>query len=395
MSELTAVLAARRARYQALLDRTGGSAALLASGPGVQHATGVRIYSQAIIPERPVVAVVGRDRTALAIWEWDAPQVGMEQPDLELATFPEFGRDPWSTVAALVTSIAGPSGRVIVEETCPAPAIGALEAVGLEVVIDIGFEGFLAARSVKDAGEIALATNAAQAADRAIASVASRQLGGLSERAVANAIASAFRERMDGEVEAAGIVVGPAHLRATHHLASDEPLTPGAIRLGLMARIDGMWSLLTRMAWGSDAAGPGGDSGGEPSGAAFAADYAAYIDAHTAGWQAMRPGVAAGDIYALVRERLTANGLRLRSPKVGHGTGLSFREAPVLRADDPTPLPAESVYAFDYAVYQDSTRSGAFVHVEDRILVTATGSVRISDVTDTSAPYTLDLSPAR
>jgi Xaa-Pro aminopeptidase len=376
------IAVARRPRYRELLERTGTNAAVLASAPGVQHATGVRIYSQAIIPERPVVAVVGPERTALAIWEWDAPQVEMEQPDVELATFPEFGANAWSRVAALAQSVASPGGRVVVEETCPASAVRALEAIGLEVAIDVGFEGLMAVRSVKDPAEIELATRAARAADASIAEVAAQPLGGRTERAVATAIADRFRERMSGQVDAAGIVVGPAHLRATHHLASDEQLTHGAIRLGVMARIDGMWSLLTRMAWAGD----------EPSAADFKADYAAYIDAHTAGWQQMRPGVAAGDVYALVRDRLTRNGLRLRSPKVGHGTGLSFREAPVLRADDPTPLPADSVYAFDYAVHQDSTRSGAFVHVEDRILVTSDGPVRLSDVTDTSQPYTIDLS---
>jgi Xaa-Pro aminopeptidase len=369
-------------RYRALLERTGAAAAVLASAPGVQHATGVRMYSQAIIPERPVVAVIGTDRTALAVWEWDAPQVEMEQPDLELATFPEFGASPWSTVAALVESVAAPGRRVVVEEACPAPAVRALEASGLDVVIDIGFEGFMAARSVKDDAEIELATRAANAADASIADLAARPLGGSTERAVANEIAAGFREQMSGDIEAAGIVVGSAHLRATHHLASDDPLMPGAVRLGLMARVDGMWSLLTRMGWAGDGA----------SAADFAADYAAYIDAHTAGWQAMRPGVAAGEIYALVRDRLTRYGLRLRSPKVGHGTGLSFREAPVLRPDDTTPLPADSIYAFDFAVYQDSTRSGAFIHVEDRILLTANGPVRLSDVTDTQRPYTIDLS---
>ncbi|HEV8698589.1 MAG TPA: M24 family metallopeptidase [Candidatus Limnocylindrales bacterium] len=377
------IAAGRRPRYRELLERTGANAAVVASGPGVQHATGVRIYSQMIIPERPVVAVVGRDRTALAIWEWDAPQVEMEHPELEIATFPEFGVSPWARVADLAASVAAQGGRVLVEETCPAPALRALEAVGLDVVIDIGFHGFMAARSVKDAAEIELATRAARVADGSIAAVAARPLGGRTERAVANEIAARFRDGMGGDIEAAGIVVGPAHLRATHHLASDEPLTPGAVRLGLMARIDGMWSLLTRMGWAS---------GGGQSAADFAADYADYIDAHATGWRSMRPGVAAGEIYALVRDRLTRNGLRLRSPKVGHGTGLSFREAPVLRADDPTPLPADSVYAFDYAVYQDSTRSGAFVHVEDRILVSADGPVRLSDVTDTSKPYTIDLS---
>ena len=376
------VAAARRPRYRELLERTGASAAVLASPSGVQHATGVRIYSQSIIPERPVVAVVSTDRTALAIWEWDAPQVEMEQPDLEVATFPEFGASPWSKVAALAEAVASSGQRVVVEEICPAPAVRALEDIGLEVVVDIGFDGFMAARSVKDDAEIGLATRVATAADAAIAEVAALPLGGRSERAVANEIAASFRARMNGEVEAAGIVVGPAHLRATHHLASDDPLSPGAVRLGLMARVDGMWSLLTRMGWAGD----------EASAADFAGDYAAYIDAHGAGWREMRPGIAAGEIYALVRDRLSQNRLRLRSPKVGHGTGLSFREAPVLRADDPTPLPAGSVYAFDFAVHQDSTRSGAFVHVEDRILVTTDGSVRLSDVTDTQRPYAIDLS---
>jgi Xaa-Pro dipeptidase len=330
-----------------------------------------------------VVAVVGSERTALAIWEWDAPQVTLEQPGLELATFPEFGGSPWSNVAALARSVASQGRRVVVEETCPAPALQALEAIGFEVVIDVGFAGFMAARSVKDDAEIELATLAAKAADASIAEAVRLPLGGRSERGVGNEIAARFRERMNGDIEAAGIVVGPTHLRATHHLASDDPLSPGAVRLGLMARVNGMWSLLTRMAW----------AGGARLAADFAADYAAYIEAHTAGWQAMRPGIPAGDIYALVEDRLTRNGLRLRSPKVGHGTGLSFREAPVLRAADPTPLPAGSVYAFDFAVYQDSTRSGAFVHVEDRILVTADGPIRLSDVTDTRRPYTIDLVP--
>ena len=383
---------ARQAVYAQVLERLQASAALLVSGPGVQHATGVRIYSQAIIPERPVAAIVGADRTVLTLWEWDAPQIEQEHPGLETATFPEFGGDPWSTIAGVARSVAGAGQRVIIEETCPAPALAALTTAGLDVVVDSGFEGLMTARTVKDAEEIGLATIAARAADSAIAEVAVMPLGGWTERRIANEIADRFRSRLGGEVEAAGIVVGPAHLQATHHLASDVRLTPGPIRLGLMARIDGMWSLLTRMGWADD---PGPAEGTAPALAdAFAADYAAYIDAHTAGWVSMRPGTPAGDVYALVRERLAGNGLRLRSPKVGHGTGLSFRESPVLRADDPTPLPAGSVYAFDYAVYQDSTRSGAFVHVEERILVTGDGPVRLSDVTDTSRPYRIELRPA-
>jgi Xaa-Pro aminopeptidase len=381
-----ALVAARRTRYTTLLERFGAGAALLVSGPGVQHATGVRIYSQAIIPERPVVAVVGRERTILVLWEWDAPQVEAEHPGLETATFPEFGRDPWQRVAEVAGTVAGAGRRVVVEGTCPAPAVAALERVGVRASVDVGFDGFMAARTVKDRAEIGAAARAARAIDAAIAEIASRPLGGRTERAIAADIAALARAGLqgDGEVEAAGIVVGPGHLGSTHHLASTDPLAAGPIRLGLMARVDGMWSLLTRMGWAGD--GPAED--------AFAADYEAYIEAHTAGWRALRPGARAGEILALVHDRLARAGLRLRSPKVGHGTGLSFREAPILRADDPTPIVAGSVFAFDFAVYRDSTRSGAFIHVEDRVLVTDEGPVRLSDVTDTAVPYRIDLSPA-
>jgi hypothetical protein len=72
-------------------------------------------------------------------------------------------------------------------------------------------------------------------------------------------------------------------------------------------------------------------------------------------------------------------------------TGLSFRELPVLRDGDSTPVEAGTFLAFDFAIHPESARSGAFLHVEDRIVVTGDGPVRVSDAVDTRRPISLRL----
>lgn len=370
---VAAYLGERRARYAQALRATGADLCLLASDAGVQHATGIRLYSMAIIPERPVVALVDPADTSVVVWEWEHDQLAAERPGLRLVGFPEWGVDPWDAVAAEAARLA-PGGTILLEWTTPAPAVPALERAGLRVTVDAGL-ALLGVRSPKDPAEIAWFERASRLADEAIAAVAAEGVMGRTERGLADAIADRFLTCVGGEAEAAGIVSGPASNRENHHLGSGRRLTGGAVRLGLKARVDGYWMLLTRMAWASD------DSSGPPSD--VASDYAAYMAAHEAGWRALVPGAEAGAINALVRATLEAGGLRLRSPKVGHATGLSFRELPVLRADDHSPIAPGTVLAYDFAIVADATRSGTFLHVEDRVLVTPSGPVRLSDAIDT------------
>jgi len=368
------VLARRRSRYAALLDRIGADIAILTSEAAVAHATGIRLYTMALIPERPVVALVTASQTALVVWEWEHDQLRAQQPGLSLVGFPEWGVDPWRVVAAETHRLSGRGAAVVLDGMAPVAAVNALEAAGFRVTLDREL-ALLGVRAPKEPEEVDFLRATARAADEAIEAVAGEAVGGRMERDVADAIAARFAAATPGEVEAAGIVSGPASNRSNHHLAAEVPLAPGPVRLGLKARVNGYWVLLTRMAWA-----------GNPRTTAartLADDYARYIAAHEAGWRSLEPGVRAGSVYALVRDRLLGAGLRLRSPKVGHGTGLSFRELPILRADDPTPVPVGTVLAYDFAILPESTLSGSFVHVEDRILVTDTGPVRLSDAIDT------------
>jgi Xaa-Pro aminopeptidase len=370
---------ARRPRYEALLAARGLEAVLLTTPESVQHATGVRFYAQELIPERPVAAVVVRGRTELVCWEWEHHQVAAQAPGLPLVGFPEFGVDHWRVVAETVVRMAGSRPHVLVEALCPWAAVEALRAGNAAVERDEGFAGIFALRNPKDADEVVLLSSAARAADEAIRNEAALVTPERTERDVAQAIFARFASAVPALAQGSGMCSGIGHNLSNHHLASGDPVGRGVTRLGLQARVDGHWMVLTRM-------GLPASSSPDP---AFDDDYARYIDAWQSGLERLRPGVAAGEAYAAVRDRLAALGLAIRSQKVGHATGLTFREPPVLRADDHTPLEPGTVLAFDFAIRPESTRSGRFIHVEDRVLVTEGAPRRLSDATDVSRPYRL------
>ena len=56
------------------------------------------------------------------------------------------------------------------------------------------------------------------------------------------------------------------------------------------------------------------------------------------------------------------------SEKIGHGTGVDFRELPWIAAGDEATLEPGTVLAYDYGADLD----GYMLHVEDRVLVDAT-----------------------
>jgi Xaa-Pro aminopeptidase len=359
-------------------------AVLLTTAESIQHATGVHIYTQELIPERPVAAVLGGGGTELVVWEWEHHQIAAQAPGLTLVGFPEFGSDPWAVVAAAVERVAGRRPHVLVEALCPAAAVEVLEAAGAAVVRDAGFEGLFSLRMRKDDAEVGLLSAAAGAADRALAAEVPAVTAARTERDVAWSIFDRFARAVPGLAQGSGICAGVASNMSNHHQASGDRLGGSPVRLGIQTRVDGYWMVLTRMGWLAT----------DPPDPDFDDDYARYIEAWQAGTEQLRPGVRAGEVYATVRDRLASLGLSIRSQKVGHGTGLTFREPPVLRADDDTELRPGLVMAYDFAIRPESTRSGRFIHVEDRFLVSESGPVRLTDATDLTRPYQLGMPAA-
>src|SRR3990172_7548620 len=149
-----------------------------------------------------------------------------------------------------------------------------------------------------------------------------------------------------------------------HHASGDDLLPEsGPVRLGVLARVDGYWVLITRMlALGEDVG--------------FEEAYARYLGVYEAGMSELAPGAEPAELYERCRARAAAAGFELTTLKIGHGTGLDFRERPWLSPYDHLPLAPGMVLAYDYGL---ESEAGHVLHVEDRVLVTEEGPRRLSD----------------
>ena len=117
---------ARLARYAAALERAGADAFVLTSEPALQHAAGIRLYSQRLIPQRPVACIVAPPAPPICVCvEYEVGQLGLEAPGLELRSFGELTGDPWQLVASALDERS--ARHVVVEDTFLARWLVALE----------------------------------------------------------------------------------------------------------------------------------------------------------------------------------------------------------------------------------------------------------------------------
>jgi Xaa-Pro dipeptidase len=359
--------ARRFARYAGALERAGSDAFVLASEPAVQHATGLHLYTQRLIPQRPTVCVLAPPRPPVIVCvEYEIEQLATEFPELDVVTFAEVGDDPWRLVAALLAE-AG-ARRVVVEDTIPAAWLEGLRRNLPGAEVQLSYELPALPRIVKDEHEIAVIEAGSLAAERAIAAGAEVAGEGVSEQVVARTIADAFRAELSTRAsEVAGICIGPQHIDQMHHLAGPELLPArGPSRLGIVGRIDGYWILLTRMH----------ALGDEPR---YAEVHSAYVSAYEETLETLQPGASTSALYAECRERLAAAGFTLVSAKAGHGTGLDFRELPWISHAHDSELVAGTVLAYDFG----TAAVGPYtLHIEDRVLIADDGPRRLSNLWD-------------
>jgi Xaa-Pro aminopeptidase len=355
------------ARYASALERAGADALVLTSEPALQHAAGIRLYSQRLIPQRPVACVIAPPARPVCVCvEYEVDQLRLEAPDLDVRAFGELTGDPWDLVARALEELD--ARHAIVEDTILAPWLAALE-LRFAGRIEVSYEVAVEPRIVKDPEEIDLLGEASRGAESALAAGAALLEPGRSEADIGREIVRAFIERFgDRAGEVTGICTAPQNNRAMHHRAGPTAMpSRGPVRVGLVGRLDGYWVLLTRMVvLGKDEI--------------FTRAYERYAACYEENLSRLRPGERCSDLYGAARARLAAAGLQLTSEKIGHGTGVDFREAPWISATNDDELPAGSVLAFDYGADADRL----MLHVEDRVLVDAEGPRRLSDGWDLS-----------
>ncbi len=359
----------------ALLDamRRHGLDALVAHTPAnVTYTSGLDLYTQTLIPDRMVMTLTDASGgSALVIWGGERDKAERDARATHIHYYAEFGQSPILVLAEALTQRGLSHARIGIEQRFfPAMAFHELTRALPDAQFSDAEDAFSAARMIKTKDEIALLRRTSQAVDRAALLAAGLARPGETERAFASRIVANVLTLVEEEVAGLdGIVAAGPNAPVMHHLSSHRAIGHGEmLRYGAKCSFLGYWCIILRMAAMGAATLQQRDS------------YARFADIYHATLQALRPGTRACDVFATCRRHVERHGMRLISEKVGHSTGLVFREPPILEPGEMRELQPDMVLAYDYLILDEH---GTPFHIEDRVLVTEDEPVLLSNVTNT------------
>lgn len=254
----------------------------------------------------------------------------------------------------------GSVGRVMLDDTMRADfVLLLLGKLPPQVKPDVaaGLLGRL--RMQKDAEEVELIQRNAEIADRAMEAAFRAVRPGVTELAVADAVAASFaRDGVEG-VDFAIVGSGP-NGAFPHHLAGERVLQPGdAVVIDIGARKWGYHSDITRMGFL-----------GEPD-PEYLRVHGVVEEAVRAALAAVRPGVSARVVDQAARDVIDRAGYgEFFTHRTGHGLGLDPHEPPYITGVSELVLREGMVFSIEPGVYLP----GKFgVRLEEIVTVTAAG----------------------
>jgi Xaa-Pro aminopeptidase len=364
----------RLAAAQAGAAEAGLDALLIGVGADLRYLTGY----PALPLERLTMLVIPADGP----WSLVAPHLEAEPArtcppaaagDLPVVTWEETD-DPHSLVATLVSAdLERPNAghRVAVSDDLPARHLLRLRDRLPATLLELASPILRELRIVKDADEIALLTEAAHAADRVVAQIASGRLVGRTEADVSREVRT--RLIAEGHDEAHFAIVGSGPNSASpHHEASDRVIAAGEpIVLDIGGSIDGYGSDITRTLWVT-----GGDPDRGPD-TRFAHLFDVLYAAQAAAREAIRPGIPAEAIDAAAREPIAAAGFaEAFFHRTGHGIGLEEHEDPYIVAGNREALRAEMAFSVEPGIYLDGIYGA---RIEDIVICAPDGRLELNE----------------
>ncbi len=292
---------------------------------------------------------------------WVAPELNREQIESHVSIPLIAWRDDEGPQGAIRQALQklGPIRSLAIDGAGRADILLRLQEVA-QPQISQSADGMIAMlRQVKSTDEIEKLAQAAAQADRAMQAAMQACQVGKTERAVAWAIESFFRQDGAEQVDFTLVASGPNGAFPHHHY-SERVLQKGdAIILDIGATLNGYKSDITRMVFL-----------GEPS-PEFLRAYEAVNQANLAARAKVKAGVVAQEVDRAARNSLIEQGLgEYFVHRTGHGIGLDIHEPPWIMEGNETQLMAGMTFSIEPGVYL----VGKFgIRIEDIVAVTDQG----------------------
>jgi Xaa-Pro aminopeptidase len=368
----------RIARAQELLPSEDASALLIGVGSDLQWLTG---YAAKELERLTMLVLPASGRATLIVprLELAAAQActAAGAALVDLAPWQET-EDPFETVAGRleasksrpeiqIGALGGAWGRLgglLVSDRLWATFLLRLQAAVPDAAFGLASTVLSPLRAVKDAEEIALLRQAAQAADRVVAQITAGRLVGRSESDVAHEVHERLVAEGHDEASFAIVASGP-NSASPHHEPTDRLIEAGEpIVLDIGGRLEGYCSDVTRTLW------PTGPKDRQPD-HEFRLLYDVLQFAQAAAVAAVAPGIAAQTVDGVARTIISDAGFAPNFiHRTGHGIGLDGHEDPYLVEGNSVPLVVGNAFSVEPGIYLDG-RWGA--RIEDIVVCGADG----------------------
>jgi Xaa-Pro aminopeptidase len=219
-------------------------------------------------------------------------------------------------------------------------------------------------RQRKTTREVAAMERAAIVADRVFAAARELTWSGATEKEIARQLHMLLLEA--GHDDVASVLVSAGENSADPlHRPSDRVINPGDV---VLVHVGGHHAgYCFRTARMIVVAEPPED---------FEAMYSVVIAAHNAACEAVRPGITAAGIHAIIQEVISESGYgAFYSHRSGQGIGLDDDEPPYLIPEDDTVLEAGTVLSIEPGIYLPGLYGA---HIQDVVVCTEFESRRLS-----------------
>jgi Xaa-Pro aminopeptidase len=349
-----------RQALKALVEEQGLDTLIAMSPENFTYVSGVHILTVAAIRPRQGFAVIpAKGEPFLVICSIEKTLAEAESWVKDIDVYTEFVDNPIDALTASLRKRGLAGGTIGIDlDYLPANSFEHLKRNLHNVGLVDTSEKIAAIRAIKTPEEVAFMEKATKETHRAVLDAMAESRLGDTERTIANRIGTGIiNNGAQGTLFlcfASGDRTPQPHAHAT-----DRVPEPGEI---IRFDVGGTYG-----AFNTDFART--YSTGSPSAMQREA-HRGLCEAQEATIEAMRPGVAAEDLFYLCKDEFKKRGLAWRLPHIGHSFGMDLHESPLIRPGDKTKLKPGMVINIEPMTSDDG---GSFYHTEDLVVITDTG----------------------